>query len=133
MRIIVTILVVSFLQGCMLVDAFLMTKYDPNEYNIITEIRAKSKLFLEDCANKDQAKLNANELALLTDKFEIYSQHIPRNENGYNAAKALNEMAQQLNNRYKAGQVSLTYCKVKYKHIKEESEKIQHVIGARPR
>lgn len=133
MKFLITFIVVIMLQGCMLVDAFLMTKYDPNEYNLITDIRVKSKLFLDECTNKDTAKNNAIELSNLTEKFEVYSQHIPRNENGYNAAKALNEMMQALKNRYAKGEVSNTYCKVKYKHIVEESEKIQHVIGARPR
>jgi hypothetical protein len=121
------------LSGCMIVDAFLMTKYDPNEYNAITDIRIKAIRYIEDCDNKEQAKLNAVSMAHAAEYFQVYSQHIPRNDNGYNAAKALNEMAQGLKDRYQKGSASSTFCKVKYKHIKEESEKIQHVIGARPR
>ena len=36
---------VTLLSSCALIDAYLMTKWDPNEYKAITDIRAEALLY----------------------------------------------------------------------------------------
>jgi hypothetical protein len=68
------------------------------------------------------------------DQFENYSQEIPRNNNGINASRNLNEIARGLRDRYSAGAtVSPTFCKLKFESIESSAKTIQHVVGSRPR
>lgn len=122
------------LQGCAVIDAYLMTKYDPNEYRIVTEIRAIARQAKDDCSNPQTSKTNAIIVQTQTNLFKLYSEHIPRNDNGISAAKSLNEMAQGLVDRYKSTEpVSPAFCKIKFGSIEHSAELIQHTLGNRPR
>ena len=122
------------LSGCALVDAYLMTKYDPNEYKLITEIRADAQLAKKSCDDNNVSKMNAIIVANKTHLFELYSQEIPRNTNVINASKDLNEIAQGLEERYKQSTtISPAYCKLKFGSIESNATTMQHIIGARPR
>lgn len=124
----------ALLPGCAIIDAYLMTKYDSNEYRIITEIRADSAHAKSDCDNAQLSKANASAVGSKTEMFVLYSQYIPRNSNGISASKSLNEMAQGLVDRYKAtGPVSPAFCRIKFNAIEHSAELIQHTIGNRPR
>jgi hypothetical protein len=134
MKKLLLIAAVSMLSGCALVDAYLMTKYDPNEYRIISEIRSDAKQYKAECSNPILSAPNAIAIANKTQLFEVYSQHIPRNDNGYNSAKNLNEIAQGLAAKYKDdSKVSPMFCKLKFQSIENSAEVIQHVLGGRPR
>jgi hypothetical protein len=122
------------LSGCALIDAYLMTKYDPNEYKLITEIRADAQLSKKNCDDNNASKMNAIIVANKTHLFELYSQEVPRNQNVINASKDLNEIAQGLETRYnQPTPVSPAYCKLKFTSIESNAETMQHIIGARPR
>ena len=109
---------VILLPGCALVDAYLMTKYDPNEYKLITEIRADAQLSKKNCDDNNASKMNARIIASKTHLFELYSQEIPRNQNVISASKDLNEIAQGLETRYnQPTPVSAAYCKLKFESI----------------
>lgn len=129
------LLVVSLiaLQGCTLVDAYLMTKYDPNEYQLITYIRSEAQQFKTQCDDANVSKFNSMKTALDTQLFVLYSEHIPRNENLIAASKALDTIAQGLANQYKNDKVSPTFCKIKFDSIEVSADKLQKVIGGRPR
>ena len=123
-----------FLPGCALVDAYLMTKYDPNEYKLITEIRADAQLAKKNCEDNTVSKMNSIIVANKTHLFELYSQEVPRNQNVINASKDLNEIAQGLETRYnQSTPVSPAYCKLKFTSIESNAGTMQHTIGARPR
>lgn len=125
--------VVSTMSGCALWDAYFMAPYDANEYMLITEIRVDAGQYREQCNNPVLAPVNAAAMARKTNLYEKYSQQIPRNENGYKSAQALNEIAQGLNTAYGKGSVSATFCRLKYVSIENSATLIQRVTAGRPR
>ncbi len=131
-RIFVAIFALS-LTSCALWDAYFMAPYDANEYLLITEIRTNAAIYREQCANPVLAPQNAQVMANRTLLYERYEENIPRNENGYKAARALNEITQGLNTAYAKGSVSTTFCKLKYNNIEHSAELIQRVTAGRPR
>ena len=127
-------LTVAMLPGCALYDAYMMTGFDNNEYLLITQVRTDAQLFKTQCDNPVLAPANAQSMAFKTRLFENYSEQIPRNTNVRASAKALNEIAQGLDRQYgQPGQVSPTFCRLKYSAIENSAQVIQHVVGARPR
>ena len=127
------ILFVPLLSSCAVYDAVMMTGFDPNEYRIITEIRVDASHYKTQCSNPLLAQSNAVAMANKTDLFEVYSEQIPNNPDGYKAATTLNEIAQGLVKRYDTPPVPDLFCKLKYGSIENSAKVIQHVIGNRPR
>ena len=128
------VLSVLALNGCALYDAYMMTGFDTNEYRIITEIRTDAGEYKTQCEDAARSRVNAEAMARKTALFENYSQEIPRNSNGINASKNLNEIAAGLRDRYYAGAaVSPAFCKLKFQSIESSAKTIQHVVGSRPR
>ena len=126
--------VAVLLSGCSVVDAYLMTKYDPNEYKQVVEIRLVADRYSTQCDDPVASKANANDMALRTQLFELYSQEIPRNKDSYAASQALNEIAQGLAKRYNDGEkVSPLFCKLKFEGIRNSADVIRHVLANRPR
>ena len=121
------------LTSCALWDAYMMAPYDANEYMQITEIRALAGQYRKQCDNPILAPANAQAIANKTDLFEKYEELIPSNDNGYKAARALNEIAQGLNTAYAKGIGSATFCRLKYNNIEHSAELIQRVTAGRPR
>lgn len=122
------------LSGCVVLDAFLMSPYDSGEYQAITAIRTTASISKEQCDDREKSVVNANTIAAQTQYFEFYEEKISRNENGYKAAKALNEIAQSLKDRYaKEDKVSTIYCQTKFKSIEVSSNLIQQTVGDRPK
>lgn len=122
------------LNGCVALDAFLMSPYDSGEYQAITAVRTTANIAKDQCDDREKSLINANTIAAQTQYFEFYEEKISRNENGYKAAKALNEIAQSLKNRYaKEEKISTIYCQTKFKSIEVSSNLIQQTVGDRPR
>jgi len=121
------------LSGCTVVDAYLMTKYDPNEYQIITGIRAEAGHAKTQCDSALTSRYNATKISYDTQTFVLYSEHIPRNDNLLAAAKALDNIAQGLADQYKQEKVSPAFYKIKFETIETSADKLQKVIGGRPR
>lgn len=135
MKRIVAIAAVLMLNGCALWDAYFMTGFDNNEYLLITQIRADAQQYKRQCDNHLYSATNAVAIANRTDLFEKYSEKIPKNENGINASRSLNEIAQGLANSYLDPKAtpSATYCRLKYASIENAATVIQTVVGNRPR
>ena len=127
------VLLLPLLSSCAVYDALTLTGFDPNEYRIITEIRVDANHYKNSCANPLIAQTNAVAIANKTDLFEIYSEQIPGNDDGYKAAKSLNEIAQGLARRYDTPPVPTLFCKLKYTSIENSAKVIQHTLGNRPR
>ena len=125
---------VVLLSGCTLVDAYLMTKYDANEYKLAVEIRTDAIKYKTQCDDPIATKVNANAIADKTQLFENYSEHIPRNDNGASASRNLNEIAQGLAKKYNSGdKVSTTFCRLKFEGIEIGAVTVQSVLAKRPR
>lgn len=134
MKRLLAVSMIAMLSGCALVDAYLMTKYDSNEYKQITEIRAEAQLYKTQCNNALLSAANAEKLAQDTKIFALYSEHVPRNENVIKASSELNKMAQGLAEQYqKSDKVSPMFCKIKFESVEKSADSMQKVIGARPR
>ena len=129
LAIVVTVLA---LNGCAIYDALMMTNYDPNEYMLVTKIRTNAQVYKAQCDQPDADK-RAKRIAYQTHLFQNYSEQIPNNENGVNASKSLNEIAQGLDQAYAKGTPSVTFCRLKYGSIENAAYVIQHVVGNRPR
>jgi hypothetical protein len=121
------------LTSCALWDAYLMAPYDANEYLQITEIRVMAGQYRQQCDNFQASAVNAQDITRRTVMFERYSEYIPRNENGYRAARALNEIAQGLGTAYSKGIVSSVFCRIKYNNLEQAAELIQRTTAGRPR
>ena len=111
----------------------ILYRNDPNEYQLITYIRQESHNSKTDCDNANLSKFNAEDIAHHTQLFVLYSEHIPRNSNLIDASKALDTIAQGLATQYKTGTVSPAFCKIKFDSLETSAEKLQKVIGGRPR
>jgi hypothetical protein len=132
-RKILTVFILLNLSGCTLYNAIMMTGFDGNEYQLITQIRVDAAYFSEQCGTSN-APSNAIQIARETDLFEKYSEQLPHNDDSYKASKALNTMAKELDERYKKNtSVSNAYCKLKYSGIENSAKLLQHVLGNRPR
>lgn len=122
------------LSGCTVVDSYLLTHYDPNEYAQVNSIRFKASQYKNDCNDPVKAKADANDIVNLTQEFQFYSEHIPKNDDGYNMAKNINEIAQGLKTQYDtSSKVSPVFCKFKFEGIERSAEIAQKTVGARPR
>jgi hypothetical protein len=133
-RLLLAVILASGLSGCALIDAYLMAGFDPNEYQLITEIRVEAERSKAQCSDAIVSKINAQIVSSKTHLFERYSEEIPRNKNGLSAARSLNEIAQGLVIRYNGVQpVSTAFCKLKFESIESSAKLMQHVTGNRPR
>ena len=121
------------LNGCALVDAYRMTKYDPNEYRMITEIRYSAQQAKTQCNNTTLSQNNSINLSTQTHIFVLYSEHVPSNDQVIAAANELDAIAQGLSNQYTKATVSAAFCRIKFENIETSADYMQKVIGARPR
>jgi type IV pilus biogenesis protein CpaD/CtpE len=128
-----TIILAAMLTGCAAVDAYLM-KYDPNEYELITKIRATAQTYKSDCDNSLASKANALDLAKNTNLYVLYAQYLPHNDPVIKASIELDKIAQGLREQYdKGSQVSPAFCKIKFESVEKSAEQIQKIVGAKPR
>jgi hypothetical protein len=134
MKQLITTLAITLLSGCSVLDAYLMTHYDPNEYQLITSIRAEAQQFKTQCDDASVSKSNAAKLATDTQLFVLYSEHVPRNTDVISASKDLHLLAQGLVDQYtKSDKVSPGFCKIKFSNVETSADKMQQVIARRPR
>jgi hypothetical protein len=111
-----------------------MTKYDPNEYQLITDIRAFAQQSKSQCDDVKVSKENADKIAYDTKRFFLYSEHVPRNQNLVDSSKQLNDIAKGLLDQYiKNEKVSPAFCKIKFESIEKSADRMQTVIAGRPR
>ena len=133
MKNILILIPIIALTGCStLIDAYLM-KYDPNEYQQITQIRSSASFSKEQCDNVEKSKNNAELLAKETTTFKNYAQYLPHNNKVISASVDLDKIAQGLKEQYNKGNVSSAFCKIKFDIIEKSAETMQKTIGAKPR
>ena len=133
MKKLLIVVAVTALNGCALYDAYMMTKYDPNEYRIITEIRYDAQQAKTYCNDTDTSRVNAVNLASKTHMFTLYSEHVPKNKDLITASTELDAIAQGLSKQYLKTSVSSVFCRIKFENIETSADYMQKVIGARPR
>jgi hypothetical protein len=125
---------IVLMSGCSVLDAYLMTHYDPNEYQLITNIRAEAQQYKTQCEDAVISKSNATKLAYDTQVFVLFSEHVPRNDDVIKSSKDLQAIAQGLADQYvKSDKVSTPFCKIKFENIEKSANTMQAVIARRPR
>ena len=121
------------LTGCStLIDAYLM-KYDPNEYQQITQIRTSAAFSKYQCDSSEQSKANAEALAKESTTFKNYVEYLPHNDKVIAASVDLDKIVQGLKEQYNKGSVSTPFCKIKFDMIEKSAETMQKTIGAKPK
>jgi len=126
-------LVLFGLNGCALYDAYMMAKFDNNEYQYITRIRTHAELGLPLCGTPAVGE-HIKYIWVTATEYKNYAEAIPHNENSYQLATTLISVTDSFYKRYQSGNPpSEVYCKAKFTAIKQSSENIQKVIGAKPR
>jgi len=134
MKRLMTLFMIVSLSGCAAVDAYLMTPFDPNEYQLITQIRMDAKHAKDECNDVLASRPNSINLSRETELFLAYSEHLKHNDDSIKAATALNEIAQGLSNKYNKGEtVSPLFCRLKFEGIETGANLMQKTLGGRPR
>ncbi len=134
MKKLLIVLAVLSLNGCALIDAYLMAGYDTNEYALVNKIKTKSELYVDDCKDNAKSKQNADDLYNTAVELRNFSVNIPRNDDTAKLAGNLVELTKQGKELYvKTPNVSETFCKLKLQQISRSAEVAQKVIGKKPR
>jgi len=107
------------LNGC----ALQIGQYDSNEYMLVNQIRTKAQL--QQCTKK-----NVDDLYFIGLQLKNYSQYLPDNEQVFNLTNDLFTIIDELNKREN---FSIAFCQAKLNIIEVSAEKIQQVIGNKPR
>ena len=113
------------------IDAFLMAKFDNNEYQISTEMRTIA--LTVDCTNNINVLESADKEWFLSNELANYTQYQPRNEKSHTMAVALVDITKGLHDKAQTGKVSKMYCEEKFNIIATSTEDIQRATGNRPR
>jgi hypothetical protein len=123
------------LSGCLITDAFLMAKWDNNEYGLANDVQTQAQLGAETCSKDSKeiwpyvSKVYANSL-----KLRNYSAGIKRNEEASKMANELVEITKGLRERYTSGdEVSEKYCQLKFNNIESSAALIKKTLGSKPR
>jgi hypothetical protein len=126
------IALVSLLSGCTVFDAYFMAGFDNQEYALINKIRTTAQLSQEYCDHAPTIKAKYIELKELNTEFTNYTQHIPRNPEANKMAKQMGELIMQGGQAYGSNS-SVIFCKMKLQQIERNADKIQQVLGSKPR
>ncbi len=118
------------LSGCAAFDAYFMAKYDNQEYKLINNIRTKAQIAQQACDNPQSVKPEVQQIVNTAIEFKNYTQYIPRNPEAYKMAGQMVELTQQIKFDEKTSPV---FCKMKIQQVERNAEKIQQVLGSKPR
>lgn len=124
---------VLLLNGCALIDAYRMARFDSNEYALVNQIYTQAQLGVEKCGTE---KVNSyvNDLYFKTVELRNYSASIPRNEETVSMTDDLYAITKGLKERYASDEpVSQKYCEIKFNNIENSTRVMKSVIGAKPR
>ena len=133
-KLIASLIVVTSLCGCALIDAYLMAGYDTTEYALVNRIKTQAELSVDDCKDAVKSKQNAENLYFTAVELKNFATNIPRNEDTTKLANNLVELTKQGKELYaKNSNVSETFCKLKLQQIGRSAEVAQKVIGKKPR
>lgn len=128
-KIALTLLVMT-LSGCTVFDAYFMAGYDNQEYYLINKIRTKAQIAQKSCDKPLETKPQVNDIIYTSIELRNFTQHIPRNPEAYKMAGQMVELSEQIKIDEKTSPV---FCKMKFQQVERSAEKIQQVIGSKPR
>lgn len=128
------LLLIVPLSGCTLVDAYLMAKYDTNEYALVNSVKTKSFIAQEDCNDRAKTLNHVDSIYEKSVEFKNFTFHIPRNQDAQNMSEKLVKLTQDTKDYYKKNEkVSEIFCKARYQQIFRSADTIQQTLGSKPR
>jgi hypothetical protein len=130
MKKIALVVLVGLLSGCSLLDAYLMAGYDNQEYALVNKVRTKAQLAQKSCDKPIEANDQVKQLIYTATELKNFTQHIPRNPEAFKMAGQLVELTNQIKFDEKTSSV---FCKMKLQQVERNAEKIQQVLGSKPR
>jgi len=130
MKKLILIPIVFGLSGCSLWNAYTMAHFDNNEYQYASDLRTSADAAISECGDKEATQRNVRAVRLTANALANYTQYIPRNKESYDVSVSLTKITDELSGKK---DVSEAYCKIKFKLIKTNAEKIQQVLGSKPR
>ena len=114
------------LSGCALWDIYNQTKYDTNEYALITEIRTLAQ------TSKGCDAESVKKIYVATQQLNNFSEYLPgNNKKTVEMNTGLMNMVKELYN--KPQPIAPMYCNAKLNIIEITAESIQKVTGTKPR
>ena len=130
MKRIALVVLVGLLSGCTVLDAYLMAGYDNQEYALVNKIRTKAQIAQKSCDKPIDVNAQVSELIYTSIELKNFTQHIPRNPEAFKMAGQLVELSSQIKFDDKTSSV---FCKMKLQQVERNAEKIQQVLGSKPR
>lgn len=125
--------VVLLLNGCVLLDSYLMAKFDNNEYMIVNQIRTQAQLGAVKCGTKDVIPY-VDEVYSKSVELKNYSASIQHNEETITMTESLLAITKGLKDRYDSkDEPSQKFCEMKFGMIENGTKMMQTTIGAKPR
>lgn len=114
------------LSGCAIWDIYNQTKYDTNEYALITEIRTLAQ------TSKGCDAESVKKIYFTTQRLNNFSEYLPgNNKKTVEMNTGLMNMVKELYN--KPQPIQPMYCNAKLNIIEITAESIQKVTGTKPR
>ena len=133
MKKLLILLSVFVLSNCAIYDAYVMARFDNNEYKLINDIRTKANLGAAKCGTAD-AIVAVDDLYRTTIEFKNYAEYIPHNEEVVRLSKEFSEMARTFSEHYhKTPRVSTPYCTIKFGNLEQNAVIVQNVVGRKPK
>lgn len=120
------------LSGCALFDAYFMAGYDNQEYKMINKIRTMAQISAKECDQPIVIQTFYVQVSQASAEFKNFTQYIPRNPEAHKMATQLEELVVNNSKAYKPTS-SPTFCKLQIQQIERSAEKIQTVLGKKPR
>lgn len=125
---------VFLLSGCSLVDAYLMAKYDTNEYALVNSVKTKSFIAQEDCKDRAKTLIHVDSIYEKSVEFKNFTFHIPHNEDAQKMSEKLVKLTTDTKEYYQKNEkVSEIFCKARYQQIFRSADTIQQTLGSKPR
>ena len=121
------------LNGCALIDAYRMARFDNIEYALVNQIHTQAQLNVTTCGT-EEVYSHVNDIYFKSVELRNYSASIPRNKETVAMTNDLYAITKGLRDRYASGdEVSQKYCEIKFNNIENSTSTMKTVIGAKPR
>lgn len=125
-KLILVCIVTLQLSGCALWDIYNQTKYDTNEYALVTKVRTLAQ------TSKGCDEDSVKNLYVTTLELKNFSEHL--NGNNEQSIKMNENLLKIVKELYERKQpVPVVYCNAKLNIIEISAERIQQVTGTKPR
>lgn len=122
------------LQGCALIDAYNMAKFDNNEYGLVANIRTQTENLQQRCKDTPYIKSTLVGIYVSTKELQNYTEHLPNNKEAFKLSSDLVALTKSTVDFYSdKDTVSEVFCKAKLQQITTSANTIQKVIGNKPR